>query len=139
MNKITQFFSAMHLFNAANNYSAKFLIVELIIIFVMIIIAIIIKQYFGYKFRDIKSSRILIYKLFNAIIACAILGSVLVFFQWQQIPYLSAKFLIFLLAIIFVIWIVFIVKFYFQEFKYIVKEEKQQQYFEKYLPKKKNK
>ncbi|MFZ4648535.1 MAG: hypothetical protein ACOYMB_02745 [Patescibacteria group bacterium] len=72
-------------------------------------------------------------KIFNFSFTNSLLGIMLIFFNYEIIPFFTARFFLFFWIIGLLVWIMFIVK----ELKKIpgkLKENKHQKEFEKYLP-----
>lgn len=72
----------------------------------------------------------------NWLLWLGISGLILVFFRWQEIPYLSARILFEILFLVFLIWLGFILKYLIFNYKKDKDNFAERMRFEKYLPKK---
>ncbi len=117
------------------NILAKFLL----IIFVICLIIAVIFYLVARAKKDDRVSFKLIKKLQNLFTTLGIVGFIILFFFWQQIPYLSSRYWLIIWLIVALIWAGFIGRFGFFEAPKRRAEISQKQKFEQYLPKKKKK
>lgn len=106
-------------------------ILELFAVFVFILITISIYSRFVSTRSGVKNGLWL--KIFNFSFINSFLGMLLLFSNYQIIPFFTARFFLVLWAIIMIFWLFSMTK----EFKKIpekLKEEKKQDEFKKYLP-----
>jgi len=117
------------------NSAAQFLL----IVFGLCLIGAII----FYSIARIKKDDPVIFKLYskikNLFTTLAVVGFIILFFFWQQVPYLSSRFWVVIWLLILLIWAGFIGRFGFFEAPKRKEEIKKKRKFEKYLPKKKQK
>lgn len=73
----------------------------------------------------------------NMFLTLGIVGEVLVWFRYERVSILSARFWLFIWFVGLIVWLVFILKFQLKKVPEIMEKSKQRREFEKYLPKKK--
>ena len=137
MQSFLDFFQSSNLLNYHPEFSNQFILGELIFFCLLLILAFASKIYFKPRFSQSELYKTLSDKVFTVLITCTMCGFMLIFFQWQIIPYLSAPFLLILLIIVLIVWLISIARYYFQDFKKSLSREKEKHNYEKYLPKNK--
>lgn len=73
-------------------------------------------------------------KIINLLLFTGFLGLVLIFFRWQQIPYLGSRFFMLVLAGVVIIWLGVIYWYRFLILPKEIEKYEKQKIFEKYLP-----
>lgn len=73
-------------------------------------------------------------KVFNLFFYIGITGLLLIFFRWQAIPYLGSRFFMILLALVFVIWGLYILYFRLRVLPKEIANLETRKKFEMYLP-----
>jgi len=138
-NWITDHFSGKYLFSATPPLDNELTITLAIIFGVIIFLGIIIIAILAKKARRIPPYQDLKDRVANTFINFGIIGLMLVFFRWQEIPYLSAPILVLILIIVFLIYLSYTIMFWRRTtVKEIIKFKKEKAY-RKYLPKKQSK
>jgi len=132
-----EFITSSQLFWANPDYNSNLTLILSLVSVLMIITGIIV--WFGLKN---KSEKIPPYgelrnKIMSLLATTGIIGLLLGLFSWQEIPYLSSRLLVLILAFIFVIWFIFILIYIKRDLSRELKEFQQVQRFKKYLPRKK--
>lgn len=74
-------------------------------------------------------------KLFQLTLVMGLVGFVLLFFFYEGVPILGARFWFLLWILVFIVWLVFILIFLILKIPKIKKETEEKKQFEKYLPK----
>ena len=127
------FFNPTHLFSLRPPIMQnRALIISATVFGLGIILAIVFKL-ITEKTKDglkIKAFR----RLFHLLLTMGIIGYVYLFFAWQGIPLLSARFWLLLWLIIVLIWLGFILKYLFFAVPKLRKDIDRKRKFEKYLP-----
>jgi len=110
--------------------SADGLYIYLMVVFgLLIVVAAIL---FFIKFE--KYYRKLQRKLIILFLTVGLVGFILIFLRYEQIPYLSSRLLILLLLLLFAVWLLLIIYYYFRILPVEIKEILKKENFEKYLP-----
>lgn len=102
-----------------------------------VILALIFWFWYGRKSKSFPLLVKMQGRMFNIFFYCGIIGLILVFFRWQQIPYLASRFFILLLILIFLVWLGLILYWRFYKLSQEITKYCQKEQFEKYLPKNK--
>lgn len=76
-------------------------------------------------------------KYFSVFLTMGLIGWLLVWFRFERVYVLSARFMLLLWLISLVVWLFFIFKFQFRIMPKIISQSQKQKEFNKYLPKKK--
>jgi hypothetical protein len=74
---------------------------------------------------------------FSLLLTTGIIGLSLIFFRWQAIPYLGSRLMLVILFLILICWAAFIFWYWLIILPEELAEVREQQRFQKYLPKKK--
>ena len=115
-----------------------FLFWPLVIVFgSFLILALGIWIFFTFVKKELPYQQIK-FLLLNLLISCGIFGLILLGIRNQNIPYLSMRFLLILLFVIFLIWLGIIIIILLTRFKKELRQYRRKQQIEKYLPRKKN-
>jgi amino acid transporter len=104
---------------------------KIFIVFLIVLIILSIYSYYSKSRSGLKNGLWL--KIFNFSFTNSLLGVMLLFFNYEIIPFFTARFFLALWAIGLLIWIFLIIK----EFKKVpnnLEKNKRQKEFEKYLP-----
>lgn len=75
-------------------------------------------------------------QIVNLFLFTGITGEILIFCRWQGIPYLGSRLMLYILGLVFIIWGGYILWFRISVFPGKIKQLKEKEKFEKYLPKK---
>ncbi|OGD56464.1 hypothetical protein A2V71_03725 [Candidatus Berkelbacteria bacterium RBG_13_40_8] len=104
----------------------------LAILFSLMIIGAVVIFFFNRKDKD--NYKKLKNNFFNLFLTTGIIGVVLIFLRWQEVPYLGSRAMLLILLVAFIIWS-FLIGYYgfFVLPKEIIKI-KEKEHFEKYLP-----
>lgn len=136
---MTKYFSVSYILSA-NPEPAKNILVAYIIVFTLIIIlGIIISTIFSKKAKKTKPYKLIQEKIIYHTVSVGIIGLLLVFFLWQEIPYLSSPIVVYILIAILIYLLVIDSIYYKNEVKSEIKKYKQELKYQKYLPKKNKK
>jgi len=106
MEKLKSFFSQFgYLLEKNPDFSLKFFLPFLIFFGLMFLTAIVLPILIKRKSPKSSPYRNLSSKIQTPLLFFSLVGLLLIFFAWQLIPYLSAKILIVILQISFIIWL----------------------------------
>lgn len=111
----------------------------LIFFTIILIAALVVKKLFSKKCQTISCYDFFAKSYFSAIITCTIFAFVLLFFRWQEIPYLSNRTLVLvdLLIVLFIISLTLI--YYFKKLPQKITTIQEEENYQKYFPKPKKK
>ena len=137
INWLKYHFSAKYLFSQYSPQENQLLLFLIIIFILFLLIALILFFVFSKRKNILQSSKIAYGKFANLFIFTAIGGLLLIFFRWQEIPILSAPILILMLLLVFVIILVYNILYLQKIVKPSKKDELEEQNYQKYLPRKK--
>ncbi len=117
MPDLNAFFQPARLFDSTPGSEFKFYIHLLVIFGVMIFLAVVI-WIFVTRLRkhnpvQIKLGR----KVYYCLFVCGSIGFVLLFFRYQNISFLSSRFLLLVLFLVFVIWLGFILFYFIKKYQ----------------------
>jgi len=73
-------------------------------------------------------------RVFNIFFYIGITGLLLIFFRWQAIPFLGSRFFMILLALVFIIWGLYIIYFRLRVLPSKIADFEREKNFKKYLP-----
>jgi len=138
LSKIKEFTDSIYLYSAVPPYNQKFLMIMLIIFVIMGLggwaVWSLMKKRVNKKplYGEIRS------RLASLLFTIGGIGLVLVFFEWQAIPYLSSRLLLAILLIIFLFWISSILRYIQRDFSWKLKDFEQHERYKKYLPRPKS-
>jgi membrane-associated HD superfamily phosphohydrolase len=121
-------------FNWFPTYENRFLLGELIFFGLLLILFFALKIKEEKNIKKSPARKELFDQIFSLLSTCVTLGFVLIFLQWQSIPYLSASLFIIILSIIMIIWSSIIFAYFNKVFKNNITSEENRLKFEKYLP-----
>ncbi len=107
----------------------------LTILFGLMIIGAVVIFFFNRKDKD--NYKKLKNNFFNLFLTTGIIGSVLIFLRFQEVPYLGSRLMLLILLVAFVIWSFFIGYYGFFILPEEIIKRKEKEHFEKYLPKSK--
>jgi len=133
INYLKHFFNPSHLFNLRPQAMEIKAIIILAVIFGLTIIAGIVAKIMSSKIKDglkLKAYR----RMYHLGLSMGIIGLVYLFFAWQGVTLLSARFLILIWFIVLVVWIGFIVKYLIKDVPKLRNNIEKQRNFEKYIP-----
>lgn len=105
-------------------------IIFLGIIFVILERTLFKKRYFWQK---------LSLKLTPLCYTIGTIGVILIFFRYQAIPFLSSRFLVYILILVTIIWIALITKYFIRNYPSEIKDYNIKNRIKRYLPKKNKK
>jgi len=131
--------SELYPFNWFPTYENRFLLGELIFFGLLLILFFALKIKEEKNIKKSPARKELFDQIFSLLSTCVTLGFVLIFLQWQSIPYLSASLFIIILSIIMIIWSSIIFAYFNKVFKNNITSEENRLKFEKYLPRAKKK
>lgn len=107
----------------------------LVILFgVLIVIAVSSWVYFAKKKKQLSLWGNIQGRVFNLFLYIGIIGLVLIFFRWQEIPYVGSRFFLIILLVAFLLWAAYVMFYRFIIFKELLANNKKKEEFEKYLP-----
>lgn len=129
------FFQPNYFFNPYPGYENKFLI-PFMVFFVILLAASFISYMIGKKNRKRLPKKMLWIKIYNWLFWTGFVGLSLLFLRYEGTPYFSMRALLFALLIVFLVWPIFILRFYFKKYKKMEKEQKEKEEREKYFRKK---
>lgn len=132
--KITKFINSLSLFDPFVKSNTKFIITMLIIFVVMVLVAIFFWMILGKIAKKTTPFKILQNKLTSLFATCGGIGLILVFLEWQTIPYLSTRILLLILFISFLIWFLIILLYIQRNFFVELDNFERQERYKKYLP-----
>ena len=130
---LAYFFNPAHLFNLRPAAMQPRAIIILAVVFGLIIIAGIISKLIENKTKDglkIKAYR----RIFNLGLTMGILGYVYLFFAWQGVTLLGARFLLLVWLLVLLFWFGFILKYLLLNVPRLRRDIDSRRSFEKYLP-----
>lgn len=126
---LRQLFQPVHLFDANPPYQWAFLWWAIGIYGALILVAIIIKIFLRPPYyQKIKNS------LFTLGLTCGLIGLLLVFFRFEGISFLSARFWHLILLLVSLIWLGMIIFYSIKKLPIEIKERKEKEWREKFLP-----
>ena len=132
---IKLFFQPMYLFNTAPNADMK-LVQYFLLFFVALIVLSIIAFIVSRKKKKITPLSILWGYIYNWLLWTGIFGLSLLFFRYEGIAYLGMRFFLFVLLVAFVFWGIYLVIYYFKNYKKGLAEFKKNKEKEKYFRRK---
>jgi len=127
------FFDPHHLFSVRPGAMQARAVLILLVIFAGLIVAGIIIKTVGKKTPDILKVKGL-ERVFHLTLTIGLLGLIYLFFAWQGIPLLAARFWLLIIIITMVVWLIFILKYLLVQAPKQRQTIKQKRQFEKYLP-----
>lgn len=129
-----QLINPSYLFDTNPPYQWDFLWRAIGIYGALIIVAIMIKIFLrSPDYEKIKNS------LFTLGLTCGLIGLLLVFFRFEGISFLSARFWHLILLLVFLIWLAIIIFYSIKKLPEEIKERKEKEWREKFLPQPKQK
>jgi len=138
LSKTRDFTDSIYLFSATPPYNQRFLIILLITFIIMTIGGILIWSFMKNRASGKPPYAELRLRFTSLLCTIGGIGLVLVFFQWQAIPYLSSRLLLAILLIIFLFWISFILRYIQRDFSWKLESFEQHERYKKYLPRPKS-
>ena len=133
MNYLNYFFNPQHLFNLRPQAMEPRAIIILAICFALVIIAGILAQIMSKKIKDglkVKAYR----RIYHAGLVMGIIGFGYLFFAWQGVTLLSARFIILIWLAALIIWLIYIIKYLIKDVPKTRSEIEEKRKFEKYIP-----
>ena len=99
-----------------------------------IVLAIVFWFIYGKKKKNLPVLSSLQGRFFNIFFYTGISGLVLIFFRFQQIPYLGSRLFLLILILVFIIWSIYLLYFYFKILPQKISKFREEQIYNKYLP-----
>lgn len=130
----TKYFHYKFLFSLNPRFSNQAILYLLALFLLIILIGVLLYFIFNKKAKTLSPYKILASRYLKICLTPAIIGLILIFFIWQQIPYLSVPILFMVDILVFVVLIIYTVIFWHNIIKKEVQKYKQQIRYEKYLP-----
>ena len=127
------FFKPSHLFTLRPGAMHFRAVMILLAIFMILIIGSLALKVYRKKIRDglkIKGLE----RLFRLFLTIGILGLIYLFFAWQGVVLLAARFWLLLILISGAVWLAFILKYLLMQVPQLRQELEQKRKFKKYLP-----
>lgn len=138
-NWLVNHFNAKYLFDTTPQADNGIVIFFIILSCLLVILAIASVLLLAKKATSLPPYGILKDKIFSTFLTMGIIGFLLTFVYWQEIPYLSLPFILLIFVIVIIGQIVYIILFYRKILQTDMKDYQQQISYEKYLPKHKHK
>jgi cytochrome c oxidase subunit IV len=133
INYLLHFFNPVYLFNLRPAIIQQTNLIVLIAFFGLLIVLAGFSRLLVIKTKD--GLKIKAYRRFSHLfLTIGILGLIYLFFAWQGVAILSARFWPLVLAIVALVWLVFIAKYLLMEIPKLRREIENKRKFEKYLP-----
>lgn len=105
MSQIKLFFSKFsYLVEKNPDFSLKFILPFLVFFGLMFLVGVVLPRWFRARFDKSSPYQNLSAKIQVPLLTFSLIGLLLVFFNWQMLPYLSAKILLVLLQFAVIIW-----------------------------------
>jgi len=104
-----------YLVEATPHFSMLF-ILPFLVFFVLILTAAIVSQFWAKKFPKDSPHRRLLLGIKLPLIIFSLAGLLLIFFNWQELPYLSMKILLVVLQVGFAVWLFFFLFYLIKKF-----------------------
>lgn len=122
-------------FNPSPVTSQQVLIIYLIFFLILVLLAVLTKIYLR-KLGQTKPPYLKLLDItYTPLLTCAILGIVLTFFRWQELPYLSMRILIILLMFFILGLSIYVIIYYLSGFQKELRSFIEQEKFNQYIPK----
>lgn len=131
------YFSSNYLFNASPSGEEKMQIGLAVFFLLLIIVGILVFFILGKKYHQFPPFKPPKIHIINCSLFVGITGLLLLFFRWQNIPYLSMRFLLLVLLVAFLIWLVYIIIYIRTKLIYDLKKFQVEQRYQSYIIRKK--
>ena len=113
----SNFFTKNYLFDSNPSYPFKLLLPLLIFYGLIFLLGLFIPIWINYKYKKFLPYKNVSYKIQTVLLSFSIIGGILLFFRFEEIPYLSSRVLVYLLFLSFIIWLIFFIKYLKKQFK----------------------
>ncbi len=137
-NWLVNHFNAKYLFNTHPQADNGIVIFFIILSCLLIVVAIVSVFILGKKAKTVAPYATLKDKIFNNFITLGIIGLLLTFVYWQEIPYLSLPIILLVFILVIIGQTVYIILFWRRNINSDIAKYQVEQSYEKYLPKNKN-
>ncbi len=130
-----KYFSADYMLSSTPEATNSVLITYLVLFTITLISGIILSTILLKKSKNMPPYKTIRERIINHTLVTSILGFIFTFFLWQQIPYLSAPIVVYILLIVLVYLLIADTLYYKNTTVSELKRYKQELEYQKYLPK----
>lgn len=113
----SNFFTREYLLDPAPSYPFKYFLPLVAFFGLMFLLGIILPIWFNRRFKGLLPYQVLSSKIQIGLLSFFIIGFLLLFFRFEEIPWLSSRLLLYLLLLSFLIWLIFILKYFRKQFR----------------------